>query len=104
MEKKMNEIQTMMGKLMSECVKYTTSTLKELCEKDKHASERVVILSLLAKTWEKTPLPMGIPHALTILQDYANRHNVFVFHTGELIKVLNMVKGDGNIYTNSNSN
>lgn len=100
----MNEIQTMMGELMSECVDYTTSTLKHLCKEDKHASERVVILSLLATTWEKTPLPMGIPHALTILQNYANKHNVFVFHTGELIKMLNMVKGDGNIYTNSNLN
>jgi len=104
MEKKINEIQAMMSELMTECANYTTSTLKELCKEGKHASERVVILSILATTWEKTPLPMGIPHALKILQHCANKHNVFVFHAGELIKVLNLVKGDGNIYSDLNLN
>ena len=104
MEKKLNEIQSMMGDLMTECVDYTTSTLESLCKEGKHPSERVVILSILATTWEKTPLPMGIPHALNLLRDYANKHNVFVFHVGELIKVLNLVKGDGRIYSKQNLN
>lgn len=100
----MNEIQTMMGELMTDCVNHTTKALEDLCKDDTHASARVVILALLADTWKKTPIPMGMPHALNLLQDYANKHNVFVFHAGELIKVLNMVKGDGNIYSNSNLN
>jgi len=104
MEKKINEIQAMMSELMTECANYTTSTLQDLCKQDTHASTRVVILALLADTWKKTPLPMGVPHALKILQDYANKHNVFVFHAGELIKVLHLIKGDGNIYSNPNLN
>lgn len=80
---------------MTECANYTIKTLEELSDDPKHklAPTRVVILSLLIDTWNKTPLPMGIPNELRELSRYADRNNLFVYHAGELIKILNIIKG-----------
>lgn len=104
MEPKIKFIQEKMGEIMTDCVDHTTTSLEKLCKEDADASMRVVVLTLLADTWEKTPLPMGMPYALKSLREYANKHNVFVFHVGELIRVMKIMKGDGNISTPINLN
>lgn len=103
MSEQTENIRLMLSNLMCECSDYTIKTLNNLCELDTHASMRAVILPLLAKTWEKTPFPMGIPKEINKLVRYADKHNLFVYHAGKLVDVLLIIKGE-NTRNNQNLN
>ena len=93
-EERINSIQTMLNNLIGETTEKTIRTLQELCDYNMTTPVRVVILGMLIDAWKKSPAQLGIPTALTNLIEFSDRHNIFVIHVVELIRVLRIMQGE----------